>query len=142
MLTSLDSTGGVYEAILPSLTAIEAALDGWIVAGSVVCSGRGAAAYAEAAVKAGTEHRRALVQTTTSRAVKAAPGRTKQRKGRLGLERVNAHHGQIKWPVNGRSRGVATPYLPTCLGWHRAMLQGEFSGKALLDRALVWKICR
>ena len=30
MLTALDNAGGVYEAILPSLTAIEAALDGRI----------------------------------------------------------------------------------------------------------------
>ena len=44
MLIALDSVGGVYEAILPSLTAIEVALDGRIAAGSVVCSD-GAAAY-------------------------------------------------------------------------------------------------
>ena len=35
MLTALDNAGGVYEAILPSLTTIEAALDGRIAAGSV-----------------------------------------------------------------------------------------------------------
>jgi hypothetical protein len=38
VLTALDNAGGVYEAILPSLTTIEAALDGRIAAGSVVCS--------------------------------------------------------------------------------------------------------
>ena len=61
---------------------------------------------------------------------------TKRRqKGRLGLGRVNAHHGQIKVLVNGRCRGVSTRYLGNYLGWHRAMVKGS-AGKALLDRAL------
>ena len=88
-------------------------------------------------MKAGAEHRRVLVQTTTPAAVKAAPVRTKKRqKGRLGLGRVNAHHGQIKTLINGRCRGVAARYLPAYLGWHRAMLRDGFSGRTLLDRAL------
>ena len=63
--------------------------------------------------------------------------RTKKRqKGRLGLGLVNAHHGRIKALVNGRCRGVATCYLPSYLGWRRAMLRHGFTGKALLDRAL------
>ena len=136
VLTALDNTGGVYEVVLPSLTAIEAALDGRIAAGSVVCSD-GAMAYVKAAVKARAEHRRVLVPSTTPPAVKAAPVRTKCRqKGRLGLGRVNAHHGQIKVLVNGQCRGVATRYLGSYLGWHRAMLRDGFTGKALLDRAL------
>ena len=127
MLTALDNAGGVYEAILPSLTAIEAALDGRIAAGSVVCSD-GAPAYVKVAVTAGAEHRRVVVPTITP--VKVAPVRTKQRqKGRLGLGRVNAHHGQIKALVNGRCRGVATRYLGNHLGWHRAMLRQGFTGK-------------
>jgi hypothetical protein len=102
LLTALDSAGGVYGAILPSLTAIEAALDGRIAAGSVVCSD-GTPAYARAAVTAGAEHRRVVVPTITPAAVKVAPVRTKRRqKGRLGLGRVNAHHGQIKGLVNGQ----------------------------------------
>src|SRR5918911_481460 len=64
VLTALDNTGGVYEVVLPSLTAIEAALDGRIAAGSVVCSD-GAMAYVKAAVKARAEHPRVLVPTTT-----------------------------------------------------------------------------
>ena len=136
VLTALDNAGGVYEAILPSLAAIEAALDGRITAGSVVCSD-GTAAYVKAAVKVGAEHRRVVVPTITPVAVKAAPLPTKRRqKGRLGLGRVNAHHGQIKGLVNGRCRGVATRYLGNYLGWHRAMLREGFTGKALLDRAL------
>ena len=132
VLTALDNAGGVYEAILPSLTAIEAALDGQIAAGSVVCSD-GVAAY----VKAGAEHRRVVVPTITPVAVKVTPLPTKRRqKGRLGLGRVNTHHGQIKGLVNGRCRGVATRYLGNYLGWHRAMLRPGFTGKALLDRAL------
>ncbi len=75
--------------------------------------------------------------TITPTALKVAPVRTKQRqKGRLGLGRVNADHGQIKGLVNGRCRGVATRYLGNYLGWHRAMLRKGFTGKALLDRAL------
>ena len=82
---------------------------------------------------AGAEHRRVVVPTITPKAMKVAPVRTKRRqKGRLGLGRVNAHHGQIKGLVNGRCRGVATRYL----AWHRAMLRQAFTEKALLDRAL------
>src|SRR5215213_3839285 len=137
VLTALDNAGGVYDAVLPSLAAIEVALDGRIAAGSVVCSD-GVAAYVKAAVKAGAEHRRVVVPTITPVAVKVAPVPTKRRqKGRLGLGRVNAHHGQIKALVNGRCRGVATRYLGSYLGWHRAMLRTDFTGKALLDRALV-----
>ena len=136
VLAVLDNAGGVYEAILPSLSTIEAALDGRIAAGSVVCSD-GVAAYVKAAVKAGAEHRRVVVPTITPVAVKVAPVPTKRRqKGRLGLGRVNAHHGQIKALVNGRCRGVATRHLDNYLGWHRAMLRTGFTGKALLDRAL------
>jgi hypothetical protein len=112
-------------ADLPSLTTVEAALDGWIAAGSVVCS-NGRTAYVKAAVTAGAEHRRVMVPTIAPAAVKVAPVRTKRRqKGRLGLGRVN-----------GRCRGVATRHLDNYLGWHRAMLRTGFTGKALLDRAL------
>lgn len=136
VLTALDNAGGVYEAILPSLTAIGAALDGRIAAGSVVCSD-GAPAYVKVAVTAGAEHRRAVVPAIAPVAVKVAPLPTKRRqKGRLGLGRVNAHHGQIKALANGRCRGVATRYLGNYLGWHRAMLREGFTGKALQDRAL------
>jgi hypothetical protein len=136
VLTALDNAGGVYETILSSLTNIEAALDGRIAAGSVLCSD-GAHAYVKAAVKAGAEHRRVIVPTITPAAVKANPVPTKKRKkGRLGLGRVNAHHGQIKVLINGRCRGVATRYLGNYLGWQRAMLRDEFNGKVLLERAL------
>jgi hypothetical protein len=78
-----------------------------------------------------------LVQTTTPAEVKAALVPTKKRrKGRLGLGRVNAHHGRIKVLVNLRCRGVATRYLPSYLGWHRAMLREGFTGRTLLDSAL------
>jgi hypothetical protein len=58
--TALDNASGVYEAILPSLTTFEAALDGRIAVGSVVCSD-GTTAYVKAAVTAGAEHRRVVV---------------------------------------------------------------------------------
>src|SRR3982750_4384638 len=72
VLTALDNAGGVYEAILPSLSTIEAALDGRIAAGSVVCSD-GVAAYVKAAVKAGAEHRRVGGPTITPWAGKGTP---------------------------------------------------------------------
>jgi transposase-like protein len=136
VLTALDNAGGVYETILPSLTAIEAALAGRIAAGSVVCSD-GSKAYVRAAVTAGAEHRRVIVPTITPMPIKMRVKPTKQRKkGRLGLGRVNAHHGKLKVLVNGRCRGVATQYLANYLGWHRAMCRVGFTGSILLDRAL------
>lgn len=135
VLTALDNAGGIYEAILPSLMAIEPALEGRIAAGSVLCSD-GAKAYVKVAVAAGAEHRRVVVPTIIPHAIKTNPVPTKRRqKGRLGLGRVNAHHGQIKVLVNGRCRGVATKYLGNYLGWHRAMVKGS-AGKVLLDRSL------
>lgn len=135
VLTALDTGGGIYEAILASRYAIADALEGRIAAGSVLCSD-GQQGYVKAAVKAGAEHRRITVTTVTSHATKADVAPTKRRqKGRLGLGRVNAHHGQIKVLVNGRCRGVATRYLGNYLGWHKAMVKGT-AGKALLDKAL------
>jgi transposase-like protein len=136
VLTALDNAGGIYEAILPSLAAIEASLHGRIAPGSVVCSD-GTRAYVRAAVAAGAEHRRVIVPTTTPTAMKINLVRTKRRqKGRLGLGHVNAHHNKLKVLVNGRCRGVATRYLVNYLGWHRAMCRAGFKGAALLDRAL------
>lgn len=136
VLTAVDNAGGVYEAILNSRAGIEPALTGHIAAGSVLCSD-GLRAYVRAAVAAGSEHRHIPGVTVTDQAVKAAPVPTKRRqKGRLGLGRVNAHHGQLKVLINGRCRGVATRYLGNYLGWHRAMLRDGFDGKVLLERAL------
>jgi len=138
VMTALDTNGGVYERVLGGMGEIEAALAGRIVAGSVLCSD-GAQAYLRAAKAAGAEHRRIIVPTITPASVKALPVPTRRRKtGRLGLGRVNAHHGQIKVLVNERCRGVATRYLGNYLGWHRAMLHAGFAGKALLVEALTW----
>jgi hypothetical protein len=116
---------------------VEAALAGRIAPGSVLCSD-GAQAYLRASRAAGAEHRRINVPTTTPRAVKALPVPTRRRKtGRLGLGRVNALHGQLKVLINERCRGVATRYLGSYVGWHRAMLRAGFMGKALLDQAFV-----
>ncbi len=136
VLTALDNSGNVYERVLGSRGEIEAALAGRIAPGSVLCSD-GAQAYLRAAKAAGAEHCRIFVPTVTPYAVKVVPALTRRRKtGRLGLGRVNAHHGQLKVLINERCRGVATRYLESYLGWHRAMLRTGFSGKALLDRAL------
>lgn len=113
---------------------IEAALAGRIAPGSVLCSD-GAQAYLRAAKAAGAEHRRVIVPTVTPYATKVAPVPTRRRKtGCLGLGRVNAHHGQLKVLINERCRGVATRYLDSYLGWHRAMLGAVFTGRTLLSR--------
>ena len=136
VLTALDTSGGIYENVLSSLSQIEPALEGRIMAGSVLCSD-GAAAYVRAAVKAGAEHRRVIVPTIIAHEIKVNPVPVRPRKpDRLGLGRVNAHHGQIKVLVNGRCRGVATRYLENYLSWHRAMCRDGFEGKMLLDAAL------
>src|SRR5664279_2394105 len=136
ILTALDNAGGVFEAVLPSLAFVESALGGHIAAGSVVCSD-GVKAYVKAAVKAGAEHRRIMVPTTTPSATKLEPVPTRKRaKGRLGLGHVNAHHEQIKTLINRRCRGVSSRYLESYLGWHRAMMRRGFDGLVLLNRAL------
>jgi transposase-like protein len=137
VLTALDTNGGVYWRVLGGMGEVEAALAGRIAPGSVLCSD-GAQAYLRASRAAGAEHRRINVPTTTPRAVKALPVPTRRRKtGRLGLGRVNALHGQLKVLINERCRGVATRYLGSYVGWHRAMLRAGFMGKALLDQAFV-----
>ena len=136
VLSALDNAGGIYETILPSLAGIEAALDGRIASGSVLCS-NGAKAYVKAAVKAEAEHRRVIVPAVVPAEAKANPVPTRRRqKGRLGLGRVHGHHQRLRSFVDGQCRGVATRYLANYLGWHRAMCRKGFAGKALLDRAL------
>lgn len=138
VLTALDTGGGICEAILSSLTGIEAALDGRIAAGSVLCSD-GAHVYEKVADKAGAEHRTIHVPTITPHAIKINPVPTPPRDAsRLGLGRVNAHHGKLKVMINGRCRGVATKFLGNYLGWHRAMMRTGFDGAVLLDKALAY----
>ena len=136
VLTALDNSGRVYQAILASLRDLEAALEGRIVAGAVLCSD-GSAAYVNVADKADAEHVTVSMPITAPHAVKTntvfAPLR---QVGRLGLGRVNNQHQQLKNFVDGRCRGVATKYLRRYLGWHRAMIQAGFEGKDLLRRAL------
>lgn len=139
VLTVLDTNGGVYSRVLGGMGEIEAALAGRIAPGSVLCSD-GAQAYLRAATAASAEHRRINVPTITPYAVKAVPAPTRRRKtGRLGLGRVNAHHGQLKVLINERCRGVATRYLSSYVGWHRAMMRVGFTGKDLLDCATAFK---
>ncbi len=68
--------------------------------------------------------------------VSLQPSTQPRQEGKLGLGRVNAHHGRLKLFINGRCRGVATKYLGNYLGWHRAMRRDGFEGKVFLDRAL------
>jgi len=136
VLTALDNGGGVFEAILASLSGVEAALYGRIAAGSVVCSD-GAAAIVKVADQANAESYTVFVPATTPQAgtMNAVSARA-QKPGRLGLGRVNAHYHRLRHLINERCRGVATIYLGNYLGWHRAMIRCGFEGKSLLDRAL------
>jgi len=135
VLCALDMSGGIFQAILPSLEEIESVMAGRIATGSVLCSGR-AAGYQEAAATAGAEHR-VIHQTQTGTppaAVQLAPS---QRCGLLGLARVNGHHDLLRDLVDRRCRGVATKYLGNYLGWHKCMCQAGFVGTSLLSRALM-----
>lgn len=133
VLTALDNAGMVYEAVLPSRAGIEAALEGRIAAGSVLCSD-GAKAYVKAAVKAGAEHRRVEISKATY--VTKMVGRPRRKAGRLGLGHVNAHHLRLKSFINRQCNGVASKNLAVYLGWGRAMQRDGFAGAALLDSAL------
>jgi transposase-like protein len=136
VLTALDNSCGVFEAILESLTDIEAALEGRIAAGSVLCSD-GRAAYVRVADNAYAEHYTVFFPDPTQNAVNMNPVASSARKpGRLGLGRVNSHHQKLKHLINEQCRGVATIYLGNYLGWHRAMIGSGFEGKALLAWAL------
>ncbi len=133
VLTALDNAGSVYEKVLASRSDILPALAGKIAAGSVLCSD-GAPAYVRAAVMAGSEHRRVIINKA-SQQIKVN-GKPPRQKGRLGLGHVNAHHGRLKVFINGRCRGVATRYLGNYLGWSRAMRRDGFTGNVLLEQAL------
>jgi transposase-like protein len=137
VLTALDNSGGVFQAILASRTEIERVLQGRIAAGSVLCSD-GSAAYVSVADKARAEHYTIFVSIPPPRAGKTKPVAAPARQpGRLGLARVNSHHQNLKYLVNERCRGVATRYLSNYLGWHRAIIRPGFEGKTLLAQALV-----
>ena len=136
VLTALDNSGGVFEAILKSLSEIERALEGRIAAGSVLCSD-GRAAYVAVADNAYAEHYAVSVAALTSKIVNINPVVMPARQpGRLGLGRVANHHVRLKYLINERCRGVATKYLRNYLGWHRAMFRPGFEGTMLLARAL------
>lgn len=136
VLTALGNKGGMNERVLRGGGEIKAALAGRIATGSALCSD-GAQAYLRAGKASVPEHRRMFVPTNKPYATKAAPVPTRRRKtGRLGRGRLNAHHGQLKVPIDERCRGMSTRYLDRYLGWHRAMVRVGFVGKAPLDRAL------
>jgi transposase-like protein len=136
VLTALDNSGRVFQAILKSCSEIRQALEGRIAAGSVLCSD-GAAAYVSAADNAESEHYTVFIATPALHAVDFNPVATPARQpGRLGLGRVHDHHRRLKYLINERCRGVATRYLWNYLGWHRAMIRPGFEGTILLARAL------
>jgi len=131
VLSALDNTNAIYEAILPSLGRIESALYGRIAAGSVLCSD-GAAGYEIAAERAGAEHRTVRDPGASLMKSQTLPVPN----GRLSLKQVTRHHRQLRFLVNWLCRGVATKYLDNYLGWHRGMCRVDFVGTDLLDLAL------
>ena len=135
VLTALDSTGSVFDAILESITEIEAALDGRIDTRLVLCSD-GSAAYVNVAEKAGAQHLVFVPATTPDPASISVNSIQAPDPGRLWLQRVSSHHQRQKHLINEKCRGVATKYLVHYLGWHRAMIRPGFDGTILLDRAL------
>ena len=135
VLTALDNSGGVFEAILASLTSIEASLEGRIAGGSVLCS-NGDAVYAKVADKANAENYIVSVPITLRDAAKFNPVTSAPKPGPLGLGRVKKHHQRLKDLIDRRCLGVATKYLGNYLGWNRALIRSGFEGRALLDRAL------
>ncbi len=128
VLTALDNSGNVFQAMLASSNDIAAALAGRIAAGSVLCSD-GNVAYVTVADKARAEHYIVLSETKLAAMSVLTPQR-------LGLGRVNTHHQLLKYLINERCRGVATRYLCNYLGWHRKMARPEFEAKMLLSLAL------
>lgn len=134
VLTAVDRTGNVVERVLGSRAEIAPALDGRIEPGSVVCSD-GEKAYAAAASKARSEHRR--IDPPKKDWVKKAVGGKPRKPGRMGLGRVNAHHERLKTFVNRQARGVSTRFLPHYLGWHRALRRPGFSHTDLLTDLLI-----
>jgi hypothetical protein len=123
VLSAADSGGGVFDTIAACRAQAEAALAVRVAAGSVLCS-VGGDSFARIAERAGAEHW----------AVGAAGRGAKV--GRLGLERVGAHHRDVRQLVYGACLGVATKHLGNYLGWQRAMTRPGFQGKMLLHRAL------
>jgi hypothetical protein len=129
VLTAVDNTNRVFQAILASSASIEAALNGRIAAGSVLCSD-GSAPYVIAADKAKSEHYRVFFPESVQYGAPAP------KPGWLGLRRVSGYHQRLKYLVNELCRGVATYYLGNYLGWHRAMSRTGFDGADLLSLAL------
>jgi len=136
VLTALDSSGGVLQAILGAPVGIEAALGGRIAAGSVLCS-EASLPYATAAAAANAEHYVVSASVTDLSEIRNGPIQIRSGwRGRLRLGRVDEHHRRLKHLVDERCLGVATKYLWNYLGWNRAMTRPGFEGRALLDRAL------
>ena len=136
VLTALDTNNCLYQAILPSLSAIALALEGRIATPSVLCANDGAG-YSDAAAKAGAELR-IIPDLSSTRGLGSDCRIAAQAEspGRLGLGRVQANQRRLRELVDGRCLGVATKYLKNYLGWHRAMSRAGFGGIDLLDHAL------
>ena len=142
VLTALDTTDRLYQAILPSLSAIGVALEGRIAAPSVLCS-NDPGGYLVAADQAGAELRVIPHPSNTQDAGRGSQIAAKaESQGRLGLGRMRANQQLLRELVDGRCLGVATKYLKNYLGWHRSMGCAGFVGPDLLDRALALPIRR
>lgn len=131
VLTALDRSGGVIEAVLADRAGIATALNGLVAEGSVVCSDE-LKAYVEVAVRHGSEHR--CIEPPRKDWV--AEARLLARLAADGLGHANAHHERLKTFINRELCGVSTRYLPNYLGWTRAMRRPGFGPPALRAEAL------
>lgn len=136
VLTAVDNGGAVFDAILAPTCGIEAALNGRVAAGSVLCSDA-SPAYVTVAEQAIAEHY-VVCQPLTDTDAQPVPTEAR-RSERLGLSRVNSHHECLKQLIDNQCCGVATKYLANYLGWHRAMIKSGFNGRTLLEIALYLK---
>jgi transposase-like protein len=135
VLTAVDQSGGVFEWLMRSRADIERTLERRIEPGSVLCSD-GLSAYKAVAVRCQSEHRRILPPRKPDPAQQKA-GRGPRKRGRLGLGRVNSHHQRLKTFINRRANGVSTKYLPSYLGWIRAIRRPGFSTSDFLTDVII-----
>ena len=109
-LIARDRAGHTADAVLPDLgaAAIRTALAPVVADDAVLCSD-GAKSYAAFAAERGLHHE----------PVNLAAG-IRVRDGAFHVQNVNPYHGRLKGWM-GRFNGVATRYLPSYLGWRRAL---------------------
>lgn len=138
VLTAMDRSGGLIETVLADRTAasLRAALDGRVVADSVLCTD-GLAAYRAIAAALACDHR-VIRPPGAGRTpwLAAVIGSRPRRRGALGLGRVNGRHSQLKDVINKQIRGVSTRYLGHYLAWLRLLRNRDLDPGTFIEMAL------